>query len=56
MRVSKAFVVSEIEIGFGAVVGYEDFAVLEGRFTRSLKTAHILSHRIRSLSLFSKII
>jgi hypothetical protein len=31
MRGSKAFVVAEVEIGFGAVVGDEDFTVLIGR-------------------------
>ena len=28
---SEALVMSEIEVGFGAVIGDEDFAVLEGR-------------------------
>src|ERR1700691_5057889 len=31
MRASEAFVVPEVEIGFGAVVGDENFAVLIGR-------------------------
>ena len=31
MRGSKAFVVAEVEIGFGAVVGDENFTVLIGR-------------------------
>src|SRR5687768_15332266 len=31
MCVSKAFVMSEIEIGFGAVVSYKNFTVLEWR-------------------------
>ena len=30
-RVGEALVVAEVEVGFGAVVGDEDFAVLEGR-------------------------
>ncbi len=29
--VGEALVVAEVEVGLGAVVGYEDFAVLEGR-------------------------
>ena len=29
--VGEAFVVAEVEVGFGAIVGDEDFAVLEGR-------------------------
>ena len=31
MGVGEAFVVAEVEVGLGAVVGDEDFAVLEGR-------------------------
>ena len=30
-RVGEALVVAQIEVGFGAVVGDKDFAVLEGR-------------------------
>jgi hypothetical protein len=30
-RVGEALVVPEVKVGFGAVVGDEDFAVLEGR-------------------------
>ena len=31
MRVREAFVVAEIEIGFGAIVSYKNFAVLKRR-------------------------
>ncbi len=31
LGVGEALVVAEVEVGFGAVVGDEDFAVLEGR-------------------------